>query len=91
MGSRHVMLKDRMASLEHSLFVVAVWALAGVGLGCAIGFAQSSLPIWACVLAGAAVGILIGVYAGWGRSTLALLLRIPAYAIAMIVGLVIHS
>ena len=87
MGQRYVMLKDRMATLERSLLVLAVWTLALPVAGIALGLANPSTPLVAWIVGGVLVGLAIGFYAGWGRSTFALLLRLPAYAVVTLIGL----
>jgi hypothetical protein len=84
MGQRYVMLKNRMASLERSLLVLAVWTLALPVAGIAVGLANPSTPLGAWIMGGALVGLSIGFYAGWGKSTLALLLRLPAYGVVIL-------
>jgi hypothetical protein len=85
MGRRYVMLKDRMAGLERSFLVLAVWALALPVAGLALDLVNSSTPgVW--TVSGGLVGLAIGFYAGWGKSTLALLLRLPAYGVVILIG-----
>jgi hypothetical protein len=86
MGRRYVMLKDRMANFERTLLVVAVWAAALLVVGIAVGLAVPSVPLWIWGSVGIVAGLAIGCYSGLGTSTIAVLLRIPAYAVAMLVG-----
>jgi hypothetical protein len=80
------MLKHRMATLERSLLVLAVWTLALPVAGVALGLANPSTPLGAWIVGGALVGLAIGFYAGAGKSTLALLLRLPAYGVVILIG-----
>ena len=71
---RYVMLKDQMKRLELPLLAMAAWAF---GLG-VVGL----LPGGSYWIVGLLLGVAIGAYAAFGRSWLALVLRVPAIVLA---------